>query len=407
MRGLRLPLGNPFQPSPYRALSQSLRIALLLNPFTLKRRGPGHATELARELLGRGHTVRGFGAPIGHIPRSASDPRVEGGVAPEDGMGLRGFNPDVILAYDALSPAAWLGARRARSSGAALVLVDEGFPDQGHPFRRFLRATGKRLWGSFVRRTALRLVVSDAAAIQRVRGLGFPEAILEEVYGGVDLVGFRPGLSSHLYSEHGIRGRTLLSIGRLEESRGIDVLIRAFAQTVGRRDDWSLVLAGRGGAKPALRALADRLGVGSSVHWLGSPRREERAGLMGSATMLALPTLDEDVGSLTVRQALACGLPVLASDLRRLRSYVDDDGTGLLVEPGNVDAWAEAIRLSAGAPERRARWRQRARAVAEERFSWPSIADRFEGIMLEALAQRELLVSRRGTKAGAPAAQEG
>jgi len=406
MKGGRAAASTPETLSP-RALVQSLRIALLVNPFTLKRRGAGHPSELARELLGRGHTVRGFGAPLGHIPRSGSEPRVEGGVAPEDGMGIQGFKPDVILAYDALSPAAWLGARRARSSGAALVLVEEGFPDQGRPFERFLRSVGKRLWGAFVRRTTDRLVASDAAAISQVQRLGFPEAILEEVYGGVDLVSCRPGLSSHLFTEHGIRGRTLLTIGRLEESRGIDLLIRAFAETVGRRDDWSLVLAGRGSAKPSLRALADRLGVGSRVHWLGTPRREERAGLMGSATLLALPATDEDVGSLTVRQALACGLPVLASDLPRLRSYVDDDGTGLLIEPGDPGAWVDAIRIAAGAPVRRERWRQRARAVAEERFSWPSIAERFEGIMLEALAQRELLASLKDSKTETPAAPEG
>ena len=65
-------------------MSESLRVALLLDPLSLSLVGPGlrvkwasHAPELAREFLGRGHHVRGFGAPAGLIPRSSNEPGSE------------------------------------------------------------------------------------------------------------------------------------------------------------------------------------------------------------------------------------------------------------------------------------------------------------------------------------------
>jgi glycosyltransferase involved in cell wall biosynthesis len=77
-------------------------------------------------------------------------------------------------------------------------------------------------------------------------------------------------------------------------------------------------------------------------------------------------------------------VPVLASDLRRLRFFVQPEETGLLVAPGDIGAWAEAIRTAAGSPVARARWGRNARATAEARFSWPGIAASFEGLFREA-----------------------
>jgi colanic acid biosynthesis glycosyl transferase WcaI len=183
----------------------------------------------------------------------------------------------------------------------------------------------------------------------------------------------------------------LLHVGQIEEGRGLDTLIRAFARTVGQRGDWTLVLAGDGPAGRSLRVLADRLGVGASLRWLTRPRDEELPGLLGSATLFAAPTLAEADGTLKIRRALACGLPVLASDLARTRELVEPDGCGLLVEPGDVEAWTQAIRQAASSPERRKRWSARARQLASERMSWPVIAERYEAVLLKAVEEERVV----------------
>jgi glycosyltransferase involved in cell wall biosynthesis len=360
----------------------SLRIAIVVDPLTLSAKGGDHPPRLASELLGRGHVVRGFGAPAGQIPRSgtADDPEVD----ESERQGLLRFRPDVVLAYDALSPAAALGARAARRLGAALVLVEADAPGGGSTWQRFLWRVGEVLFRTYVRRAAHAVVALDPVSRDRALREGFDPERISILPLGIDLSAFRPGLTSHVVAQHRIRGRVILYVGPFEAVRGIDTLLAAFAQTVGQRDDWSLVLAGDGPERPRLRAMSDRLGVAARVHWLGRPRREELPGLFGASTLVAIPALEDVVLGRNAARAMASGVPVLASDLRRLRFFVQPEETGLLVAPGDTGAWADAIRTASGSPVARARWGRNARATAEARFSWPGIAASFEGLFREA-----------------------
>ncbi len=356
-------------------------MALLVDPLTLTTKGGDHAPELARELLGRGHAVRGFGAPPGIIPHSTDG-------EPGD-TGLASWRPDVVVAYDALSPTAWLGARTARRLSAALVLVEVGIAHPRRIHERFLQWIGERAWARYVRHTANAVVALDPVADRLARDEGFPPQSITTLPQGVDLELFRPGLSSALIAQQRIRGRILLYVGRLEEARGVRTLLHAFAATVGQRSDWSLVLAGEGAERVSLRAGADRIGVSERVHWLPRPRREELPALIGGATLLAVPARDASVRGKQIARAMGCGVPVLASDLPRLRYYVEPDRTGLLAPPGDRAAWTAILQRAASSPVVRDRWGQHAREVALERFSWPRIAEDFERVLIEAVRTQQ------------------
>lgn len=371
------------------AVPRSLRIALVLNPFTLKRKGGDHAPWLARELLGRGHAVRAFGDVIGGIPQSQLEAATDDGAAPLERAGLLRFQPDVIVAYDGLSPAAWRGARAARKLGIPLVLVEEGFPDRGKLVERGLRYFGAQVWGGFVRRTASHVIALDRAAEAQSHQEGFRSDVVTVLPSGVDTATYRPGLSSEVLYRHRVAGQVLLHIGRIEPGRGIDVLIDAFARTVGRRGDWSLVFAGVGSHRAALRAQADRLGVGARVHWTPVPATEELPGLLGASTALLVPAMDDDVASLKIRRAMACGIPVLVSDVDRLSGMVEHEESGLVVQAGDREAWTQAISRLSSDPNRRARWGRAARLRATEFFSWPHIADRVEATLLQSVRLRQ------------------
>jgi glycosyltransferase involved in cell wall biosynthesis len=369
-------------------LNAPLRIALLVDPFALQAKGGTHAPALARELLGRGHVVRGFGAPADAIPHSNAE-LVEGEAGAIAVPGVLSFRPDCVLAYDALSPAAFRGARVTRRLGVPLVLIESGYGSEGRLYERLLRADGERLWGAYVRRAAARVVALDPVARERALREGFDAERVEVLPAGVDLATFRPGLLSGMIAQHHIRGRVLLHVGPLAEKRGLETLIEAFARTVGQRADWTLVLAGDGPAQRRLRATVDRLGIGARVAWLPRPRREELPGLMGASTLFALPALDGRAHGTFLPRALACGLPVLASNLPRLASYLQHDGSGLLVAPGDLAAWVAALDRATGSPEARARWSRRARELAETRFAWPRIAQEFEHLLLTLAAAPE------------------
>jgi glycosyltransferase involved in cell wall biosynthesis len=365
-------------------VTTSLRIALLVNPFTLGMKWGEHAPALARELLGLGHTVRGFGAPPGAIPRSGADPAQPDLAGADESLGLVGFHPDAIIAYDALSPAAWLGARTARKLGVPLILVEAATGGAGRGRALVLNAIGRRLWGGYIRGTARALIALDAVARERVLRAGFSPGRVSILPGGVDMNVCRPGLSSGVILRHHIRGRILLYIGQITENRGLDTLVTAFARTVGQRDDWSIVFAGEGSARGSVRARLDRLGIGSRVHWIGAPREEELPGLMSASTLLAVPAVDDTVRGRNIPAAMACGLPVLASDLPSLRFFVEPDVNGLLAAPGDIAAWTEMLRRASMSPDARQRWGDAARRIAEERFAWPRVAHTFEAAILAA-----------------------
>ena len=372
-------------------MSESTRVALLLDPltlsldpsFNLKVKWGNHAPAIARELLGRGYAVRGFGAPPGVIPRS-SEVEFEGSRTSAWWSKLRTFSPDVLVAYDALSGAAFRGARMARKLNATLVLVEAALPGGGSWLDRTLARVGEKLYGRYVRRTARAVVAFDEVARRQALSEGFSPELVKVVRHGVDTQTFRPGLSSPLVARHRIRGRILLYVGRLTRGRGLEDLIAAFGRTLAQRPDWNLVLCGEGSGQPELRAMADRLGIAAHVHWMGFPRREELPGLIGASSIFATPARSDLVVGRQITRAMACGVPVLASDLPRLRGLVEHEETGLLVEPGNVEAWTEAIRRVASSPVARERWARNGRAKAERELSWQAVVDRFEEVFSEA-----------------------
>ena len=379
------------------ALTAPLRIALLLNPFTPLGSGGDHASELASGLSALGHTVRVFG-PTQARTVKPGQPETESTLEP---LVPRRFAPDAIVAYDALSPAAMLGARTARALSIPLLLVEAGSRQERGRISRIYHGATEMLWGRYVRRTASALVALDPIARKRALVGGFPEERVVTMPPGVDPLEYKPGVVSPLLQRHRIRGRILLYVGRLERNRGLDVLVRAFGRTVGQRDDWSLVLVGEGSARADLRASIDREGFGSRVHWLGRVDSEELPGLVSSCTLLAVPALDDSVRGRNVARAMSCGRPVIVSDRPNLRSLVEHEVSGLVVPAGDVEAWTEALQRASMSPDARRRWGRRAQELAAKRLSWTVVARTFESMILRARGDASAPVTLEGALEGA------
>ncbi|MDF1800826.1 MAG: glycosyltransferase family 4 protein [Planctomycetota bacterium] len=353
-----------------------MRIALLVDPLTLRSRGGHHAPALAAQLIARGHEVRGFGAPPGKVPHS---------VEYNELAGLSRFEPDVLVAYDGLSPTAFGAARVSRRSGARLILVEPGQTREATPLHeRFLQGIGERLWGPYVRGTADVVVALDPVARDQAIDEGFAEQAVHVLPVGLDLELWRPGASTSVLRRHGLHGRVVLYHGPLETSVGLEDAISAFARTAGQHPDWVLAVSGKGAGRQALRNIAERQGVSASVRWLGELPEEDLPGLFASATLLIAPAVDDRPSTRPVLQALAAGVPVIASDVARYRWAVPDDVHGLLVPcpDGTVrSCWEAVLTRALHSPSARERWSRAARAWAEQHLDWRHIADRFEELM--------------------------
>jgi glycosyltransferase involved in cell wall biosynthesis len=155
-----------------------------------------------------------------------------------------------------------------------------------------------------------------------------------------------------------------LLVGQLIPGKGVDVAVRALGRLPGSVVLW---VAGEGPEADRLRALAEGLGLGDRVRFLGMCR--DVTPLMQAADCLACPSVWHEAAGLVNIEALACGLPVVASAIGGIPEIVDDGRTGFLVPAGDGDALAGAIRRLLDDPEARAAMGRAARATALERYS--------------------------------------
>ena len=129
--------------------------------------------------------------------------------------------------------------------------------------------------------------------------------------------------------------RKFLYIGYLAKRKGLDVALKALGLL--KNYEWTLDILGDGSQRPELEALVNELGISERVKFYGF--RDDAEIFMSMAACLLFPSYQEGL-PLTVNEALAVGIPVIASDIEPLRPL----SLGALVPPGDVEAWTEAIR---------------------------------------------------------------
>ncbi|MCD6733541.1 MAG: glycosyltransferase [Burkholderiaceae bacterium] len=153
-------------------------------------------------------------------------------------------------------------------------------------------------------------------------------------------------------------------IGQLISRKRIDTLIRAFASLPGEHR--RLYLIGDGPERAELEALAESLGQAGRIRFTGF--RDDRLEFLRGFDLFVLPSSLEGIPR-CVMEAMAAGIPVVASDIEGTRTLVKDGETGLLFEVGDHAGLAAQIERLMGDPALRARLAAAARALVQERFS--------------------------------------
>ncbi|MFJ3640259.1 glycosyltransferase family 4 protein [Streptomyces sp. NPDC090108] len=142
------------------------------------------------------------------------------------------------------------------------------------------------------------------------------------------------------------RGRTVVYLGRLDRTsawKGVDVLLEAFA---GLPDDTRLELVGGGDALPDHTRHAERLGIAERVLLPGQLTGQELVSALQEAAVVVLPSLTEaESFGMALVEAMACGTPVIGSDVGGIPHIVRDRENGLLVPPGDPGALGGALKL--------------------------------------------------------------
>lgn len=201
------------------------------------------------------------------------------------------------------------------------------------------------------------------------------------LHNGVDVEHFQPRPRQvGLRQQWGFdpNARLLISVGRLVGWKGLRTVIRALTQLP---DDVCYVVVGTGPEEQALRALTTSLSLNGRVHFTGRIDHAKLPQVLCQADLYVQPSIGEEAFGISVAEAMACGLPVVASRNGGLPEVVAENETGWLAMPGDSNQWATLLAEALGDPLRLQRMGQAARQRVITEFTWVACAAKLEGLI--------------------------
>ena len=250
-----------------------------------------------------------------------------------------------------------------------------------------------RNWKYNLLRRAARPFVSNYIAVSEdletwLRlAIHVPPRRIHQIYNGVDSEKFRPRTGprpAFAHPESVVFG----SVGRMVEVKDYPTLTAAFIQLMRQQPERSerarLVIVGDGPTRAACLDLLQGAGL-AHLAWLPG-ERHDIADIMQMLDVFVLPSKNEGISN-TILEALASGLPVIATAVGGNVELVEDGVNGILVQPGDVAGMAQALLGYLDAPARIAEHGANARRHAEQRFSIPAMAEAYATVYDQTLGR--------------------
>ena len=384
-----------------------MRIAHLTATFPPYPGGAGNtAFRFAREQAARGHRVEVFTAPAAGVapdPGKAIVHRIE----PAFAIGNAPLIPSLaqIGGFDVVhlhypfifgSELTLLSRLRRRSRSQALLvhyknrLVGKG--RRGALFEAYERTVAPALIHAADRVCVLSADHADSVSYLRRAGER-DSAKLIEMPNGVDAEAFSPGpdrsgLRQRLrIAPEAIVAAFVATLDLAHHFKRLEIAIEALARLDDERVE--LVVAGAGELLKGFRSRAADAGVGGRVHFLGAVPHAELPDVLRAADLFLLTTEPPESFGIVLIEAMACGLPAIATDYPGVRAVVDEGVNGTLVPLGDSGAVAAALaELVAAGSERRLELGAAGRAKAICKWGWPRLVERMDGAYAEAIAAR-------------------
>lgn len=283
---------------------------------------------------------------------------------------------DVLLA-SWLYPDGCAAAAIAHELGRPCVLITQGSDTHQYmhyPVRRrlILEAIGQS-HGVIARSRDLAHCLAEAGA---------DAGKLHPIYNGVDLTVFRPRPQAEARAQLGLSTDACIAlfVGNFLDVKNPFMLVRAFASFVKGAPEKNnlLMMAGRGPLMDEVRQLAASLGLEDRVVLTGPLDSGQIALRMAAADFLCLSSRNEGLPNVII-EAFACGLPVLSTNVGGIAEVVNGPSLGLLVTPGDENAYAAGLRQMAATS-----WHRDVISEVGARFSWKNAAEAYDTLLTSA-----------------------
>lgn len=278
------------------------------------------------------------------------------------------WKPDVIHAHW------WFPNGIAASTASRLSRIPLVTTSHGTDLRLLRGTPGARPLARYVFRRSARVTCVSEWLAREAAPLCVTTPIVVPMPVATGL--FNPGAGSDRDSNR------IIFVGRLSAQKGITAAINALAQM---KRSVVLDVVGDGPDRQALVDLAASLGLADRILWRGQVRHGELAPLLGRASALVAPFLDEGLG-LVAAEAQLCETPPVGYASGGLADVIENDITGALVTAGDVPALARALQAIVDDPARRERLGHAGRIFALERFAPSRVAERYARIYHDAVS---------------------
>ena len=285
---------------------------------------------------------------------------------------LRRFDPDIVHAHW------WLPSGLAATLALATTRTDCRLLITCHGADYFV--LGERFGGLrrrvFDRADAVAMV-SPAMRDHAIRR-GLPEEKLSIAPMGVNL-------SEHFKPSKVKERRGVLYVGRLVEKKGVADLLAGWAAASEEVRAQGLTIIGSGFQQDSLLALAESLGVSDTVAFLGAIAHEDLPAHYQRAALLVFPSIissenDQEGLGLVAVEAMACGCPVLASDIPSLADVIVEGQTGFVFPMGNQAALTRRLDELVSSPKHCREVAERGGEIARARFGWTAVGDKYQSL---------------------------
>lgn len=233
----------------------------------------------------------------------------------------------------------------------------------------------------FAYKFATRVVANSPAAAAILRTEGVPSSAVITIPNGVD---------ASAYPEKADRSdvRTVITVANLRPEKNHETLIAAAARLATSCPNLRYQIVGEGSRRPVLERLAAKHGVDHLVTFLG--HREDVPALLAAADIFVLPSRSEAFPNSAI-EAMAAGLPVVASAVGGLLDLIETGRTGILVPPSDPEPLARAIRFLYEDPQRAREMGREARREVRAQYSFERMVTAFGDLYDTELRARHVL----------------
>ena len=211
----------------------------------------------------------------------------------------------------------------------------------------------------------------------------FTDVPISIVPNGVDDKRFSPTKEKDkIKAKFGIKGNVVLYVSRMSYRKGPHVLLNAFSKI----EDATLVIVGSGEMLPFLKAQAKFLGIEDRVVFMGYVSDDLLPEIFKMADIFVLPSVSSEAFGIVVLEAMASGVPVIATDVGGIPEVLKENEAGLLVPPGNELELRNAIQKLLNNEELRKWYGINGRKAVEEKYSWDKVVVEIEKVYEEIIS---------------------